>query len=88
MTQNLYAILIERFGNEAAAARALGITRIPYFKKNVPEHIALLCHLDPTIPYTYHPSHYGKTYEGLSLVLTKPTKEVTTNETIYPERAA
>ncbi|WP_198517251.1 hypothetical protein [Vibrio sp. HA2012] len=72
MKINLFQILLNRFGTEANIARAFGLKRAAYLKQRVPENIALLCHLDPTIPYTYHPSHYGKNYEGLSLELTKP----------------
>ena len=83
---NLYQILLNRFGTEAEIARVFKVTRAQHFQKQVPERIALLCHLDPTIPYSYHPSHYGKTYEGLSLDLTN--NEVTTNENHSYQEAA
>ncbi|PWI34863.1 hypothetical protein DI392_00855 [Vibrio albus] len=84
---SLYQILLNHFGTEAKVARVFNIGRAQHFQKHVPERVALLCHLDPTIPYTYHPSHYGKNYEGLSLDLTTK-KEVTTNENQTHQRAA
>ncbi|SHO54381.1 hypothetical protein VQ7734_00095 [Vibrio quintilis] len=73
MYSNLYEILINYFGNEASIARAFDLRRVVHFKSNVPEHIALLCHLDPSIPYTYDPNHYSRDVQGLSLNLEKPT---------------
>ncbi|EGR2105422.1 hypothetical protein ACPFUU_001588 [Vibrio cholerae] len=72
MNNPLYQILIKRFGNEANIARAFELQRVVHFKEKVPEHIALLCHLDPSIPYTYDPKDYGRKSEILSLNLSKP----------------
>lgn len=68
----LHKILIQRFGSEAEIARAFEVRRAQHFASNVPEHIALLCHLDPTIPYTYDPAHYGRDAGKLNLILNKP----------------
>lgn len=68
----LHDILIQKFGSEAEIARAFQVKRAQHFAKRVPEHVALLCHLDPTIPYTYDPAHYGRDTSNLALSLAKP----------------
>ena len=73
----LYETLIERFKTQNAIAKAFGVTRpaVSIWKKvGVPELVATLCHLDPTIPYTYDPAHYGRDAGKLNLILNKPNK--------------
>ncbi|SIO96112.1 hypothetical protein [Vibrio spartinae] len=68
----LYQILINHFGTEAKISQAFGVTRAQHFKNRVPEHVALLCHLDPRIPYTYNPDDFGRNSAALTLDLAKP----------------
>lgn len=71
----LYETLIERFKTQDGIARAFGVTRpaVSIWKKvGVPELIATISHLDPTIPYTYDPAHYGRDTSNLALSLAKP----------------
>ncbi|PSU95706.1 hypothetical protein [Photobacterium kishitanii] len=71
MNCNLYNILLRVYGSEAVIAKAFHVERAAHWRQNVPERIALLCHLSPLIPYTYNPSDFNRDVTALGLKIKK-----------------
>lgn len=64
-------------GGIKKTAERYGITDVAvrqWRRRGIPEHIALLCHLSPDIPYMYNPADYGRDPHSLGVSLIKPTK--------------
>ncbi|GKX50580.1 hypothetical protein [Budvicia aquatica] len=75
-TNTLYHVLQDKFGSDTKIAKQFNVKRpsVFHWRREVPEKVALLCHLSPNIPYTYNPADYGRNSDNLDLVLSKPSK--------------
>lgn len=62
--------LVESFGGVSKAAERFNVTRTAILKwrsRGIPEYVALLCHLSPTVDYTFRPQDYGREQFPLQL---------------------